>query len=183
MGFPATHPHDGTSKTQPLLEGINTNPKDSERLKPLTDRISFTPLVTALSWTYAEYQVDKTQSTRFKVSVPDQNKSKTSSKVNDDDVFEAGDEMDEDIQQAEVNDDHRAQTDTTMNHIDKINNVRVKERYSPLKSLNRVSKTLEADSTLKASMIKMAETNTTTSGNISKLIELLRNEKIPEIVT
>ncbi|GKB57465.1 hypothetical protein Tco_0913651 [Tanacetum coccineum] len=86
-----------------------------------------TPPVTALSEADAEDQVDQTQSNGFEVSVPDQNKSKTSSIVeldsqplvlttvvdvqaliffndefvdeNEDDVFEAGDEMDEDIQQ------------------------------------------------------------------------------------
>ncbi|GJU78554.1 hypothetical protein Tco_1275624 [Tanacetum coccineum] len=215
MGFPATHPYDGTSKTQPLLEGINTDPKDSKRLKPLADRISSTPLVTALSGTYAEYQVDKTQSTRFEVSlftslrdVPESSKSKKTYALDSEssscsETFKPFDnympiterqlekhkEVDASYadlratieEYAEVNADHRAQTDTTMNntmnHIDKINNVRVEERYSPLKSLNRVSETLEADSALKALMIKMAETNTTTSSNISKLTKLLRNEK------
>ncbi|GKC56345.1 hypothetical protein Tco_1083943 [Tanacetum coccineum] len=89
---------------------------------------SKTPPVTAFSRVDAEDQVDQTQSTGFEVSVPNQNKGKTSSKVepdtqtllltttddvqalllsNDDlveesdDVFEAGDEMDEDIQQGD----------------------------------------------------------------------------------
>ncbi|GJT68110.1 hypothetical protein Tco_1019590 [Tanacetum coccineum] len=58
MGLPATHPDEGISTTKPLPEGTNINPKYSERLKPLVDRDSSTPLVTALSRTNAEYQPD-----------------------------------------------------------------------------------------------------------------------------
>ncbi|GJX63520.1 hypothetical protein Tco_0296420 [Tanacetum coccineum] len=90
-----------------------------------------TPLVTVLSRTNAKYQVDQTQSTRFEVSVPDQHQSKTSFEVeldfeplklttiadiqallgasdddlkedSEDDVFEAGEEMDEYIQEADT---------------------------------------------------------------------------------
>ncbi|GKA78434.1 hypothetical protein Tco_0784971 [Tanacetum coccineum] len=71
----------------------------------------------------------------------------------------------------------------TMDLIEKINIARVDERSTLLKSLNRVFKTLEADSTLKATMQAMAETNTTTFGNVTNLIELLRNSKLPEILT
>ncbi|GJY70527.1 hypothetical protein Tco_0474230 [Tanacetum coccineum] len=131
MGLPATHPDEGISITKHLPEGTNTEPKDSGRLKPLTDRDSTTLFVTALLGTAAEYQVDKTQSTRFEVSDLDQHQSKTSSKVeldseplviatvvdiqallgasndelkedNDDDVFEARKDMDEDIQEPET---------------------------------------------------------------------------------
>ncbi|GKE93909.1 hypothetical protein Tco_1575004, partial [Tanacetum coccineum] len=59
MGLLATHPDEGISTTKPLPEGTNINPKYSERLKPLVDRDSSTPLVTALSRTNAEYQVDQ----------------------------------------------------------------------------------------------------------------------------
>ncbi|GKG43885.1 hypothetical protein Tco_0482978, partial [Tanacetum coccineum] len=80
--------------------------------------------------TDAKYQVDHTQSTRFKVSVPNQYQVKTSSKVEPDktlllttiaeiqpllidseddlkedseeDVFEAGKEMDEEIQEVDI---------------------------------------------------------------------------------
>ncbi|GKE95475.1 hypothetical protein Tco_1580330 [Tanacetum coccineum] len=131
MKLPATHLNEGISTTKPLPEGSNTDPIDSKRLKPLADRDSSTPLVIALLGTDVEYQVDQTQSTRFKVSVLDQNKGKTYSEVeldtktlfltivadikvllvdfdeelrddNDDDVFEAGEEMDEDIQEPET---------------------------------------------------------------------------------
>ncbi|GJV13777.1 hypothetical protein Tco_1355318 [Tanacetum coccineum] len=52
-----------------------------QTLIPLADRDSSTPLVIALLGTDVEYQVDQTQSTRFKVSVLDQNKGKTYSEV------------------------------------------------------------------------------------------------------
>ncbi|GJV19322.1 hypothetical protein Tco_1368342 [Tanacetum coccineum] len=109
-------------------QGTNTKPKDSESLKTLNDKDSSTLFVVALSGTDVKYQVDQTQSTRFEVSIPDQNKGKTSSEVKPDiqtlllttvaniqallvatdeelkddsanDVFEAGEEMDEDVQE------------------------------------------------------------------------------------
>ncbi|GKF50797.1 hypothetical protein Tco_0147264 [Tanacetum coccineum] len=126
MALPTTHPDEGISTTKPLHEGKNINLKDSKRLKSLIDRNSSTHLVSSLLWIDAEYQVDQTKSTRFGVSVPDQNKGKTSSQVehdtktlllttvadiqallvdfdkeqkddSDDDVFKARKEMDEDI--------------------------------------------------------------------------------------
>ncbi|GJX93375.1 hypothetical protein Tco_0347961 [Tanacetum coccineum] len=63
----------------------------------------------------------------------------------------------------------------TMSNLDKISKARVDKRAKLLKSLNRFSETLEADSTLKEEMKKMAESNTAISGNISNLTELLRN--------
>ncbi|GKB87076.1 hypothetical protein Tco_0959348, partial [Tanacetum coccineum] len=129
IGSPSTHPDNDTSKSKPLPDGTTTDPKDLTRLKPLIDGDSSTPLITTLSRTDAEYQVDTTQSTRFEVSVPNQNKGKTSSEVepdtetllfttfadiqalledseeelkdaSDDDIFEAGEEIYEDIQQS-----------------------------------------------------------------------------------
>ncbi|GJT16160.1 hypothetical protein Tco_0874866 [Tanacetum coccineum] len=55
----------------------------------------------------------------------------------------------------------------------------VEVKATLLKALNSVSKTLEADSVLKASMQKMAEINNTTSGNITDLTELIRNANFP----
>ncbi|GKB11435.1 hypothetical protein Tco_0845358 [Tanacetum coccineum] len=81
MGLPTTHPDEGISTTKPLLEGTNTRPKDSGRLKPLADKDSSTSPVTVLSRTDDKYQVDQTQSTRFEVSIPNQHQSKTSSSV------------------------------------------------------------------------------------------------------
>ncbi|GJX02973.1 hypothetical protein Tco_0188889 [Tanacetum coccineum] len=72
MGLLATQPDEGISTTQPLPKGTKIYPKDSERLETLADRDSSNLPVTALSGTDAEYQ---------------------------DIVFEAGEEMDEDIQQ------------------------------------------------------------------------------------
>ncbi|GKG17634.1 hypothetical protein Tco_0362591, partial [Tanacetum coccineum] len=83
--------------------------------------------------------------------------------------------------------DNRAQTNAainkTMDHIDRINKERVGERTSLLKTLNKVFKTLEADSALKEAMQNKVDTNTITSGNITSLIELLRNAKLLEILT
>ncbi|GJS53184.1 hypothetical protein Tco_0626546 [Tanacetum coccineum] len=71
MGLPARVLDEGISKTKPLPEGPNKD-NDSERNKPIANIKSSTPPVTALSGTDAEDQ---------------------------DDVFEVGDEMDEDIQE------------------------------------------------------------------------------------
>nr|GEZ13154.1 hypothetical protein [Tanacetum cinerariifolium] len=127
-GLPSMVPDEGTGKTTPLYQGPRED-KDLERLKPLAKMESKTPHVTPLSGADAEDQVDQTQSTRFKVLIPNQNKGKTSFEVksdtqtlllttiadvqalllsddeldeeSDNDVFEAGDEMDKDIQQAD----------------------------------------------------------------------------------
>ncbi|GJR39863.1 hypothetical protein Tco_1215547 [Tanacetum coccineum] len=72
---------------------------------------------------------------------------------------------------------------SVMGTVEQINGARVKEKATLLKALNIVSKTLEADSILKASMQKMAKTNITTCGNITDLTEILRNAKLPEIIT
>ncbi|GJX63410.1 hypothetical protein Tco_0296310 [Tanacetum coccineum] len=70
----------------------------------------------------------------------------------------------------------------TMNHLDKISQAGVDDRGKLLKTLNRVSKTLEADSALKEAMQKMAKSNNTTSGNITSLSEVLRNAQPLEIL-
>ncbi|GJS74961.1 hypothetical protein Tco_0724842 [Tanacetum coccineum] len=79
----------------------------------------------------------------------------------EDDEFEAGDEMDEDIHQAD-----KYETQATF-----------------LKSLNIISETLEADPALKEEMKKMTESNTIISRNITNIIELLRNAHLPEVIT
>ncbi|GKD02310.1 hypothetical protein Tco_1177284 [Tanacetum coccineum] len=84
---------------------------------------------------------------------------------------------------AEENVDHKAQTDTSMNNtidlIDKFNQARISECSTLLKSLHRVSETLEANLALKATIQAIEETNTTTSGNITSLTEFLRNANLP----
>ncbi|GJT53572.1 hypothetical protein Tco_0988626 [Tanacetum coccineum] len=67
-----------------LLEHSLKRGKDSEGNKYPADMglpATHPDEVTALLGTNAKYQVDKTQSTRFEVSVPDQNKGKTSYEV------------------------------------------------------------------------------------------------------
>ncbi|GJU36024.1 hypothetical protein Tco_1184378 [Tanacetum coccineum] len=71
---------------------------------------------------------------------------------------------------------------SVMESVEQVNGARIKERTTFLKALNMVSETLEADSALKATMQKMADTNTTTSNNISNLTELLSDAKLPEII-
>nr|GEX61925.1 retrovirus-related Pol polyprotein from transposon TNT 1-94 [Tanacetum cinerariifolium]GEX63025.1 retrovirus-related Pol polyprotein from transposon TNT 1-94 [Tanacetum cinerariifolium] len=123
MGLPSMVPYEGNGKTKPLFKGPCKD-KDSERLKPLADMESQIAPITVLSGTNAEYQVDQTQFNRFEVSVYGQHQSKTSSKVeldfeplkltiianiqallgayndelkedSDEDVFKAGEEIDE----------------------------------------------------------------------------------------
>ncbi|GJZ38057.1 hypothetical protein Tco_0584248 [Tanacetum coccineum] len=67
--------------------------------------------------------------------------------------------------------------------IDNISKAGVDERTKLLKALNKVSKTLEADSSLKKEMKKIAKSHNTTSGNLSSLIGLLNNAKLLEILT
>ncbi|GJZ83697.1 hypothetical protein Tco_0648870 [Tanacetum coccineum] len=83
--------------------------------------------------------------------------------------------------------DHKAQTDKLvyeiMSNLDKISKAGVDVRAKLMKSLNKVSETLKSDSALKEEMKKMAESNTTISGNITNLTGLLRNAKLPEVIT
>ncbi|GJZ91982.1 hypothetical protein Tco_0996507 [Tanacetum coccineum] len=127
------------SKTKPLPEGANIEDKDSKRFKPLADMESYTPPVTDLSRTDAKYQF-----TQSEVSILDQHQSKTSSEVkldtetlllttitdiqallvdseeelkddSDDDVFEAGEEIDEDIQEHKTEETHTHQSTKELN--------------------------------------------------------------------
>nr|GEV06171.1 hypothetical protein [Tanacetum cinerariifolium] len=70
----------------------------------------------------------------------------------------------------EENVDHKAQPDKlvqeTMTNLDKISKAGVEEIAKLLKSLNRVSETLKADSILKVEMKNMVESKITTSTNI-----------------
>ncbi|GJZ42337.1 hypothetical protein Tco_0589223 [Tanacetum coccineum] len=114
----------GTVKTKPLPKGPHGD-KDSDEFKPPPDMELLTTLVVDPSGTDAKYHADQTQSTRLRYRSLTKNKGKTSSEVepdtqtlllttvvdiqalllsddelieeSDDDVFEAGDEMDEDI--------------------------------------------------------------------------------------
>ncbi|GJZ21456.1 hypothetical protein Tco_0558495 [Tanacetum coccineum] len=169
MGLLATHPDKGISTTKPLPEGTNTEPKDLERLKPLVDRDSSTPPITTLSGTDVEYQVTKDNWEKHKeVAIYYADLRATIEGYHKENV------------------DHRDQTNKivkeTMNYLDKISKERVDERAKLLKTLNRVSETLEVNSALKEAMQKMAESNNTTSGNITSLTELLRNAHLLEIL-
>nr|GEV44920.1 ATP-dependent 6-phosphofructokinase 6-like [Tanacetum cinerariifolium] len=84
-------------------------------------------------------------------------------------------------------DNNRNNYDTAINNVmenvDQINAARIEEQKTLLKALNRVSETLKADSALKVSMQKMSDTNTTTSSNITDLIELLRNVSMQAVIS
>ncbi|GKC85448.1 hypothetical protein Tco_1141165 [Tanacetum coccineum] len=123
-GLPSTVSDEGTGKTKPLPEGLYGY-KDSEGFKPPADMEPSTTHVLDLSGTDAKYQVDQTQSTRLRYRSLTKNKGKPSyegelgnqplilsttadvqaillsneelMEESEDDVFEAGDEMDEDI--------------------------------------------------------------------------------------
>ncbi|GKF89470.1 hypothetical protein Tco_0263433, partial [Tanacetum coccineum] len=56
MGFPTTHPDDGTSKSNPLPEGTTTNPKDSGSSKQLINRNHALNLFTNQSGDGTEHQ-------------------------------------------------------------------------------------------------------------------------------
>nr|GEU42036.1 protein kinase-like domain, concanavalin A-like lectin/glucanase domain protein [Tanacetum cinerariifolium] len=158
--------------------------------------------------TINEELVDKTQSTRFEVSDLDHNKGNTSSKVNlntnplilttvvdiqallgyyndelredsDEDLLEAGEEIDEELLQK----NYDISIHGVMECVDGMNEVRVDGCITLRKTLNRVFKTLKADSAVKETMQKTAYTNNTTSGKITGLTELLRNANFQEIIT
>ncbi|GJY94859.1 hypothetical protein Tco_0511220 [Tanacetum coccineum] len=100
MGLPTTHPDEGISTTKPLLEGTNTRPKDSGRLKPLADKDSSTSPVTVLSRTLDCEPLKLTTMADIQALLI--NSEDELKEASDDDVFEAGEEMDEDIQEPET---------------------------------------------------------------------------------
>nr|GEX72097.1 hypothetical protein [Tanacetum cinerariifolium] len=89
-GLPSTFPDQGTSKTKPLSEGPRKD-KDLERLKPLADMESQTPPVT--DQTFLLTNTGHAQS--LLLSNDDLNEE------SNDDVFKVGDELVEEIQQAD----------------------------------------------------------------------------------
>nr|GEU47438.1 hypothetical protein [Tanacetum cinerariifolium] len=80
LGLPSMTSNEGTTKTTPRLEGPLGN-KDLKGNKPPADMKPINPTVTNPLGTGAEYQVDKTQSTRLRYQTLTENKGKTSSKV------------------------------------------------------------------------------------------------------
>ncbi|GJW63204.1 hypothetical protein Tco_0115088 [Tanacetum coccineum] len=199
-----------TGKIKPLPEGPRED-KDSEILKPFADMESQTSPVTALLIADAMYQVDQTQSTRFEVSVPYQNKGKTSSEVEPDSqtlvltiAAEVGDEMDKDIQQAD-----KEQTQSPKPSKESSTKIPIKEPASqehqsptPPKEKLESSHARDTDTSDSESsscletfrpydnfvpvterMKKMAKSNNAASGNITNLTKLLKNAQLPEVIT
>ncbi|GJU42005.1 hypothetical protein Tco_1194962 [Tanacetum coccineum] len=79
-GLPSTASNEGTAKIMPCTEGPLRD-KDSEGNIPPADMEPINPTITDPLGTGAEYQVDKTQSTRLRYQTLTENKGKTSSKV------------------------------------------------------------------------------------------------------
>ncbi|GKA45329.1 hypothetical protein Tco_0738125 [Tanacetum coccineum] len=168
MGLPSTIPDEGISKTKPLLEGGNIKDKDLERYKPVADMESSTPPVITLSRTDAEYQVDQTQSTRFEDDLLEES---------DDDVFEAGEEMDEDIQEHETEETHTRQS-TEEQHS--------QEHQSPLhptKSSKLSEDAVKEDLALNKKILEATEAYTKNSTTLTELFTLVKSLEFPGIKT
>ncbi|GJT01482.1 hypothetical protein Tco_0822651, partial [Tanacetum coccineum] len=86
-GLPSTVIDEDAAKTTLFPEGPRRD-KDLERLKPPTDMKPQTNHVADLSGTGARYQVDETQSTRLRYQTLTENKGKTSSEMEPDDMEE-----------------------------------------------------------------------------------------------
>nr|GEW51927.1 hypothetical protein [Tanacetum cinerariifolium] len=86
---------DGTIKTMPLPEGPLRD-KDLEGSKPPADMEPITTSVADISGTGAKYQVDETQSTNIQAFILFEDEMAQES--DDEDVFKAGEDMDEDTQ-------------------------------------------------------------------------------------
>nr|GEV95926.1 hypothetical protein [Tanacetum cinerariifolium] len=187
-GFTSTASKDGTGTITHLLEGPHRD-KDSEGFKPPVDMEPLATLGVDPSRTDAKYQADQTQSARLS---------------NEDDVFEAGEEIDEDIpptnEEAQqlvkylqqvfqelynqlTSDYSEKHKEAAVSYVDVNAFIEGTDRAKLLKALNRVSETLETYYVLKNDMKKMAETTTTTSGNLTSLAELLTNANLPEVLT
>ncbi|GKF42977.1 hypothetical protein Tco_0126319 [Tanacetum coccineum] len=96
-GFPFMDSDKGTVKTMLLPKGP-PGEKDSERLIPAADMEPLTNPIADPLGTGAKYHVDETQSTRLRYMSLIENKGKTSSEESDnEEMFAAGEEMDEDI--------------------------------------------------------------------------------------
>ncbi|GKA45645.1 hypothetical protein Tco_0738441, partial [Tanacetum coccineum] len=188
---------EGTVKTMPLLEGPHGD-KDLEGFKPPADMEPLTTPVTS-----SEVEPDS-KTLQLKTFVDVQ-----ALLLSDDEMVQESDEDDalyddprasieEDVVSYadlrasiegyyDENVDHRDQTDKlvkeTMKIIDNIIKAGIDEKSKPLKALNIVFETLEADSVLKEEMKKMVESYNTTSGNLSRLTELINNAKLPELLT
>ncbi|GJS15500.1 hypothetical protein Tco_0409972 [Tanacetum coccineum] len=151
----STHPQDTKEKTQPAVKG--------------------SPLAVPDEETGMKYKVNKTQSTRFEVSVSDQNKGKTSSEVEPDtetlllttvaniqallgdskdelkddsenEVFKAREEMDEDIQEPNNVETHHAHS---TEHQSPLPNKDKPESSKTKKTNTSDSKSLSCSETLK----------------------------------
>ncbi|GJU69360.1 hypothetical protein Tco_1255619 [Tanacetum coccineum] len=82
--FPSTQCSKIQDTTRSEAKGTTIDPKFSRRNIQLTDIDHTSNLVTVLSGVSTKYQMDQTQSTRFEVSDPDQNKGNTSFEVEPD---------------------------------------------------------------------------------------------------
>ncbi|GKD08844.1 hypothetical protein Tco_1188529 [Tanacetum coccineum] len=99
-GLPSTVSDEGTVKTTPLPEGLHMD-KDSEIFKPPADMEPLTTPVADPTRIDAKYQADQTQSARLRYRSLTKNKEES-----EDEIFEAGDEMDEEVQPTNEEETH-----------------------------------------------------------------------------
>nr|GEY06813.1 hypothetical protein [Tanacetum cinerariifolium] len=140
---------------QSLPEGTITDPKDSGRTIQLTNR--GLPFTNGFNQSGSDINFGD-----YQVLLEDSEDHLMD--LNDEEMYEAGEEIDD--EQTHTQEEHQP----TEHH-----------SLKPLKE--KVSEILKVYSALKATMQTMAETNTTTYANITSLTKLIRNAKLPEIMT
>nr|GEY04393.1 hypothetical protein [Tanacetum cinerariifolium] len=132
---------EGTHKSKPLPEGTNIKPKDSGSLTHLSDRGQHRALVTDQSWSDTEDQVAEDNRAKHEEAI--------ASYVDLRAVVEGF------ATEANNNrNNYDIAINSVMGIVEQINRARVEERITPLKALNRVFETLEADSVLNALIVK-----------------------------
>ncbi|GJZ62640.1 hypothetical protein Tco_0618777 [Tanacetum coccineum] len=185
MGLPAIVPDEGVGKTLSPSKGTKTRDKDPRITKPLPDIEPSTPHVTALSGANTEDQADQTQSAKF----------------SNDDVFEAGDEMDEDIQQADNEEtqspnlfkDASTKEPVAEDHLEK--HEEVAASYADLKcsledfihtsftkildNLKEVQDVVKEDPALNKKVLEATEAYTRNSSSFTELLSLVKSFDFP----
>ncbi|GJT36371.1 hypothetical protein Tco_0926790 [Tanacetum coccineum] len=202
----------GAAKTMSFPEGPHRD-KYSKRLEPPTDMKAQTNLVADPSGTSAKYQVDETHSTRLRYRSLTENKGKTSSEVepdieplqlqtfvdvqafllsddemvqeSDDDVFEAGEDMDEDTQADEekhqslppnTNKSKPSPDQETQESESDSSNPELK-KYDNILPLNerQLVKYLRKDHVLNKKVIEATKAYTKNSTHLTELFTLIKN--------
>ncbi|GKC13369.1 hypothetical protein Tco_1010151 [Tanacetum coccineum] len=195
--LPSTVSDEGTGRTKPLPEGPHedkdskrlklgiTNPscKTSSKVEPDSQTLVLTTAAEVQALFLFDDDLDKSEDDEFEhQSLTHHKEQLKSSQARDTDAY--------DSESSSCSETFRPYDNfvpvpkrETMKNIDKIIKAGVDKRAKLLKSLNKVSKTLEADSALKAEMKKIDESNNTTSCNITSLTKLPKNAKLLKVIT